>query len=228
MKNLFKIVMIAGLLTLGSIARPLPIPQANNFSSSPAPSIETGAMLYLELSKALDAKKVKTGDAVTAQLVADVLSHGKIVIRRDSKLIGHITEAQPSTKERPESRLGIVFEKVILKGGEEIPFSSVLVSLRPAPETPPSMDLTGETSGAAGRGYSMPLAMAQRHRMHSVNEDNEAKAAARANSRPSNMDGLRLTPPAVGQTPIVVSLKHTVKLESGVIIELRVTGSPGQ
>ena len=228
MKKLFKAFMIAGLLTLGSIARPLPVPQAQNFSSSPAPSIETGAMLYLGLSKALDAKKAKKGDAVTALLVADVLSHGKIVARRDSKLIGHITEAQAYSKEKPESRLGIVFEKVILKGGEEIPFSSVLVSLRPAPNPPASLDLTRGTSAAAGRDYSMPLGMAQRHRMRSINGDNDAKAAAIANSGPVSMDGLSLTPQAVGETPIVVSLKRTVKLDSGVIIELRVTGSPGQ
>ncbi len=228
MKNLFKVFMIAGLLTFGSIARPLPGPQAHNFSSSPAPSIETGAMLYVELSKSLDAKKAKKGDAVTAQLVSDVLSHGKIVARRDSKLIGHITEAQPYSKEKPESRLGIVFEKVILKGGEEIPVSSVLMALRLAPNPPASVDLTHEMSGTAGRNHPMPMGMAPRHSIHSINGDNDARSPAMANSGPANMEGLRVTPPAVGETPIVVSSKRTVRLESGVIIELRVTGSAGQ
>ena len=181
-------------------------------------------MLYAELSKSLDAKKVKAGAPVTAQLLADVLSHGKIVIRRDSKLMGHVTEAQPYSKQKPESRLGIVFEKVILKGGEEIPFSSVLLALRPAQNSPASLDLTRGASADAIRNYSMPLA----NRMHSSGGDNNAKAPAMANSGPAKMDGLLLTPPAVGETPIVVSLKRTVKLESGVIIELRVTGSPGQ
>lgn len=227
MKNLRKAFMIAGLLTLGNIARPLPVPQANNssnFSSSSAPSIETGAMLYVELSKSLDAKKVKKGDTVTAQLVADVLSHGKIVAQRDSKLVGHITEAQPYSKEKPESRLGIAFEKLILKGGQEIQFSSVLVALRPVPNPPASMDLTRGTSTTAGRDFSMPLSMAHRNSIGS----NDAKAMEMANSGPAKMDGFRLTPSAVGETPIVVSLKRTIKLESGVIIELRVTGSPRQ
>src|ERR1700753_3212431 len=99
MKNFFKVFMIAGLLTLGGPARPLPTPQANNFGGSPAPSIEGGAVLYAELSKTLDAKKAKVGDPVVALLLADVLSHGKIVARRDSKLIGHITEVKPFAKE---------------------------------------------------------------------------------------------------------------------------------
>src|ERR1700729_3093965 len=138
MKKIFKITVIAGLLPLGSIAVAHQAPQTAGGSASSLPSLENGSLLYAELSKAVDAKKAKAGDPVTAQLVADVLSHGKIVIHRDAKLIGHITEAQPYSKEKPESRLGIVFEKIILKGGQEVPFDSVLMALRPAQIAPAS------------------------------------------------------------------------------------------
>jgi hypothetical protein len=228
MKNLFKITMIAGVLTLGSIAGAHQAPQTASGSALSLPSLENGALLYAELSKTLDAKKAKAGDPVTAQLLADVLSHGKIVIRRDSKLIGHIAEAQPYSKEKPESRLGIVFEKIILKGGQEVPFDSVLMALLPAQSASASPSPSPAPMAAPGRDYSMPGAMTQRHRTHSASADNDAKAPATPGSAPSEIDGLSLTAPAVGSMPTIISQKRTVKLESGVIIELRVTGTPGQ
>ena len=117
--------------------------------------------MYAELSKTLDAKKAKAGDPVTARLLADVVSHGKIVARRDSKLIGHVTEAQPYTKENPESRLGIVFDKVILKGGQEVPVRSMLLAMRPAPrltiDVPARRPRRGPTPPRPGPGKSTIL-----------------------------------------------------------------------
>jgi hypothetical protein len=229
MKKTFKAILIAGLLSLSSVTGALQSPQTEASSTvASVPVIENGAILYAELSKTLDAKKAKADDPVTAQLLADVLSHGKIVIRRDSKLIGHITEAQPYSKEKPESRLGIVFEKVILKGGQEIPFSSVLMAVRAAQNAPASLNTTPGAPAAPGRDYSMPDAMPQRRRHSGIHGDTDSKAPAQAGSGTIDIDGLSLTSPAVGQIPTVVSVKRTVKLESGVIIELRVTGTPGQ
>src|SRR5712672_4717297 len=119
MRNLFQITVVAAALTFGCAATAL--------QAAPAPArMENGSILYAELSKTIDAKKAKVGDPVTAVLVADVLSHGKIVARHDSKLVGHVTEVQLHTKETPESRLGIVFDKVITKDGE-VPFQSLLL-----------------------------------------------------------------------------------------------------
>jgi hypothetical protein len=131
MNKFRKAVILAGLLGLSGAAYTLQAPQTAG--SGNAPALEEGSILYAELSKTVDAKKAKTGDPVNAVLLADVLSHGKVVARRDSKLVGHVTEAQPHSKEIPESRLGIVFDKLILKGGQEIPFVSVLLALAPAP-----------------------------------------------------------------------------------------------
>ena len=102
--------------------------RASTDASSP---LEKGSILYAELTKTVDAKKAKVGDPVNAVLVADVLAHGKIVVRRDAKLLGHVTEAQVHSKEIPESRLGIVFDKIITKSGE-VPFQSLLLAIRPA------------------------------------------------------------------------------------------------
>ena len=97
MESAFKIVMIAGLLSMGCATFAL--------QAAPAQApvrLENGSILYAELTKAVDAKKAKVGDPVSAVLLADVLAHGKIVVRHDAKLLGHVTEAQVHGKETPE------------------------------------------------------------------------------------------------------------------------------
>jgi len=53
-----------------------------------------------------------------------VKSEGKIVIPKGAKLVGHVTQASARTKGESESALGIVFDKAILKNGQEIPLSA--------------------------------------------------------------------------------------------------------
>jgi len=91
----------------------------------------TGTDLVAELSKSIGSKKARPGDPVKATLTQDVISHGKVVIRRGSKLEGHVTEVKPRSKEDQESRLGIVFDKAVLKGGQEVDFSAVIRALAP-------------------------------------------------------------------------------------------------
>lgn len=235
MKRFFQNIFIAGLLSLGSYAAALQSPQAASGPASSLPgNMENGSLLYAELSKTIDAKKAKTGDPVTAQLLADVLSHGKIVVRRDSKLLGHVTEAQPRSKENPESRLGIMFDKVVLKGGQEMPFRSLLMGLGPAPRpvfdvpsapAPPSFNPASDP--APDKHY--PTSRSNTPKMTNDNLDNGFREGLKARNQEmsgigvTDIDGLSLTAPANGVRSIV-SQEHTVKLESGVRIELRVTG----
>jgi hypothetical protein len=231
MNSFRKAVLVAGLLGLSSGAYALQSPQA---AGAPA-TLDDGSMIYAELSKTIDAKKAKAGDPVTAVLLADVLSHGKIVARRDSKVMGHVTEAQPHSKDTPESRLGIVFDKVILKGGQEIPFVSVLMSLSPAPRlrvesmsapappgTNPAASPPQERHYPTPKGPSVPIAGSSkdpaRKDMDSITR------TASEDMAPSDIDGISLEKSADGSNRVAVSLKQTVKLESGVRVELR-TGS---
>ena len=71
--------------------------QSPQTAGSPA-TLDDGSILYAELSKTVDAKKAKAGDPVSAVLLADVLSHGKVLARRDSKLVGHVLKHSPTAK----------------------------------------------------------------------------------------------------------------------------------
>jgi hypothetical protein len=233
MKNFFQMAMMAGLLGLGSSAATAA--QKPDDAAGAQATVETGSLIYAELSKTVDSKKAKAGDPVTALLLADVVSHGKIVVRRETKLVGHVTEAQPRSKENPESRLGIIFDKFIVKGGQEIPFRSVLMGLGPAPRpvfdvpSAPSPPGTNPASGPPPDKH-YPSPKPNTPRMSSDKLDSGVRAGMKAHEEEmsgvgaTDIDGLSLTAPKNGVRAIV-SLERTVKLESGVRIDLRVIGT---
>jgi hypothetical protein len=197
--------------------------------------LDNGTVMYLELSKSLDAKKAKPGDQVRASLLADVLSHGKIVLRQDAKLIGHITEAQPFSKDKPESRLGIVFDKVLRKGGQEMAFNSVLLAIRPAPRlqvdsvsAPAPPGTNPANTAPTERHYPVPRTPGPPTPPSDRDPSSRKDRAALRNGgsgpdiQPTDIEGLSLQPSTDGANPVVVSFKNNVKLESGVRLELRV------
>lgn len=100
----------------------------------PAPSgdmapLLKGTTLVAEFSHGLNAGKLKPGDKVKAVLTQDLLLKGKIVAPNDSKLIGHVTQVKKSTEADLESRLGVVFDKVILKHHKEFPLQAGVQAL---------------------------------------------------------------------------------------------------
>ncbi len=92
-----------------------------------------GTVIVAELAKSLDAKKAKVGDRVECDVVQDLLYQGKVIIPHDAKVLGHVTVATSATKEQPQSRLGLVFEKIVLKDKRELPFQypAVVAALAP-------------------------------------------------------------------------------------------------
>jgi hypothetical protein len=86
-------------------------------------ALSSGTAMNAALSQPVDAKKNKAGDPVTAKTTEAAKSDGKVVIPKGSKLIGHVTECKPRSKEEKESALGIAFDKAILKNGEEVPLN---------------------------------------------------------------------------------------------------------
>jgi len=217
MENPFKIILIAGLLTFA-----YPAVALQGAPVQPTVHLENGSILYAELAKTVDAKKAKVGDPVSAVLVADVLAHGKIVLRHDSKLVGHVTEVQIHTKEAPESRLGIVFDKAITKGGE-VPFQSALLAIRPGerpvvevPNAPSPMSNSAQQPMQTNPSPQVPRIN------RTIGDDMKSHDRRMSETGPTDIDGLSLSSPN-GGAQTIVSMQRTVKLESGIKIELRVT-----
>ena len=106
--------------------------------------------MLVELSNTLKAKKLKVGDKVKAEVSQDVVSHGKVIIPVETKLVGHVTEVSARDSTHPESRLGIVFDRILLKHFRDIDFEAVVQAVsqpvvrksrvdEPSQMLPPSM-----------------------------------------------------------------------------------------
>lgn len=232
MKRCLAWMIVGGFICLGSAAQAPQGPNSTNTAESATSSIaeksvlENGTLMYLELSKTVDAKKARVGDQVTAVLLADVLSHGKIAVRRDSKVIGHVTVAQAYTKDNPESRLGIVFDKVLARHNQEIDFNAMLLAIRPAPQiqietiSAPAPVMPGRNQGGSQQSelhYPMPSGSSGRLNAMRTRELDDSYNSP-TDLRHTTMEGFSLEP----SSGVVVSIKRTVKLESRVRLELRV------
>src|SRR5215472_8936030 len=93
-----------------------------------APSTPQHAQLAViaTLKKNLDAKNLKIGDRVTAQVIQDVVMDGKLVVPRQSKIVGHVVDVQAFTKGEAHARLALVFDLVQLKRGGTLSFRGVI------------------------------------------------------------------------------------------------------
>ena len=110
---------------------PKPAVVSGPIAGSAANSQNKGSYMLVELTKSLKAKKLKPGDKVKAEVTQDVLSHGKIIIPVETELAGHVTEVSVRDPEHSESRLGIVFDRIMLKHFHDIHFQGVVQALAP-------------------------------------------------------------------------------------------------
>jgi hypothetical protein len=113
-------------------------------------SLGSGAAINAELTAPIDSKKAKPGDPVAARTTEPTKSSGKTVIPKGSKLVGHVTQASARAKGDSESALGIVFDKAILKNGQEMPLNVAIQALGSAQSTPSLSTFAGDDIAATG------------------------------------------------------------------------------
>ncbi len=191
-----------------------------NMAAQSAPSalpVIEDQHLAVEVHKSLDAKKNKVGDRVTARLLHDILTRSGNVIapRAGSKLVGHVTAAQPWSRDTRKSELGIVFDKIVLKNGQEIPVSVIVQVLNPP-------DHFSQNSGFVSVPTSGddPVSRADGRNDHAPLSRNAP--APRAASAPTS----RTIGPAISGPDgfLLTSGERTVRIESDTRIDGRVAG----
>ncbi|HYL84638.1 MAG TPA: hypothetical protein VE263_10405 [Candidatus Angelobacter sp.] len=96
-------------------------------------SLPSGATLFAELDSTVDSKKMKSGDAVAAHTTREMKANGKVILPRNTKLVGHVTQATAKSKGDPDSTLAIQFDKAVLKKGPEVPLKVAIQAIA-APE----------------------------------------------------------------------------------------------
>ena len=226
-------------------------------SSATAPTSDTrgakplkiapGSVIPVQISKTVDAKKAKTGDEVIATVTQDMkTSSGEVLVPKDTKVIGHVTEAQKRDKEQKQSELGIAFDHAVVKGDQmQLPMSIQAVIAPPssnnsnaaAPEQSPSMP-AGNSPGAApsagtnrsGGGMAGSAPSAQQN---SPQATGGSESQQQSNERPPinghtqgviGMNDVKLEAGSQNsqQGSVLTSEKNNVKIEKGTMLLLRV------
>ena len=182
--------------------------------------IAPGSVIPVQLAKTVDAKKAKTGDEVVATVTMDMKTNkGDVLVPKDTKILGHVTEAQPRNKEQKESQLGIAFDHAVVKGDQmPLPMSIQAViapqTNNPAPAS--GSDAGGSPSAApsasmgGGRSGSMGGSSLQGQPQASSSPQNYPPRGGSADSQPQT----NARPPITGNTQGVIGMPD-VKLEAG-------------
>jgi hypothetical protein len=116
------IVLAAMVFAQGSTAQTPAL--AGQPEAQPPVQFASGTVIPAELSKSVDAKKAKVGDPVEARTAADMLSNGKIVMPRNTKVLGHVASVKAHSKDSPDSMVGIAFDRLVMKDGSELPLQA--------------------------------------------------------------------------------------------------------
>ena len=222
-------------------------PSGNSPQPASAPRIAPGSVIPVELTTSIDAKKVKTGDEVVAKVTMDLKTNsGEIVVPKDTKVVGHVTEAQARSKEQKDSQVGIIFDRAVMKNGDEmqIPMSIQAIIAPQASNSgnanngndqsraaAPSANGSGavSNSGRAPRmgGTPPPAPNASTGSNTPTDDSSAASAHEPITGKTEGVVGLRdlklaTTATAASQGSVVSSEKNNVKLESGTFMLLRV------
>jgi hypothetical protein len=199
-------------------------------------------VIPVQLTKTVDAKKAKTGDPIMAKVTMDMTtSTGEVLVPKDTKVIGHITEAQARTKEQKESQLGIAFDRAVLKDGEvSLPMSIQAVIAPPSnnanggesDQGAPSVGgsaaspMSGGRNGSAGQtqaGGTPPSALPSEG--SGASQGNGARPPINGNTQGVvGISNLKLEPGQnAAQGSVLSSEKNNVKVESGTTLLLKVS-----
>ena len=227
-----------------------PQTQAAAPSTQPAhvAKIAPGSVIPVQLTKTVDAKKVKTGDEVIAKVTQDMkTTTGEILVPKDAKVVGHVTEAQARNKEQKESQVGIEFDRTETKSGEmQMPMSIQAIigeqniSANPSsgneqPYSTPSAAPSSAPTGGMGGGSAQRSGMNEptpptAQPSATGGTPNEPQTNAKANppitTHTQGVVGISnmtlSSGPNGAQGSVVSSDKNNVKLESGTLMLLRV------
>lgn len=221
-----------------------PATQPGKPVASASPLLAPGSVIPVQLTKSIDAKKAKSGDAVEARVTQDLKnSGGTIIVPKDTKVIGHVAQAQARTKEQKESQIAIAFDHAVMNGSEVAVPLSIQAIIAPQGLNSESNNNGGESVGqttSAPRGGGMsPGGSGGRPMSSGAPQPAPSSAAGEESPNPQSpnthepitantqgvvgISNLKLEAAAnATQGSVLSSEKNNVKVESGTLILLRV------
>jgi hypothetical protein len=225
-------------------------PQSNtNLSGLHNMRIAPGSVIPVQLTKGIDAKKAKAGDEVEARVTIDMkANNGEVVVPKDTKVMGHVTEAQAHTKDQKESQIGLSFDHAVTKDGQNVSLPmSVQAIISPQALNQGNSSSNDSAPAASNSSASQPSPATQPGGMGGNMSPNRAPSSSATASEPETSSGNNhANPPITGNTQgvvgisditlsagqgnegsVVTSDKKNVKLDNGTLILLRVNPQQG-
>ena len=130
-----------------------------------APSQPRVSTVLAVLTKALESKNASVGQDLAMRTISEVQVNNEVVIPRDSKLVGRVSEVVTRGKDQPQSILAIIIEKAVRTDEVEIPLQGIIAAVAAPQDNSLSSDPTygmlhsnepkmlgARPSGAAGTG----------------------------------------------------------------------------
>jgi hypothetical protein len=206
------------------------------------PRIAAGSVVPVRLTKSVDAKKAKPGDEVLATVTQDLKTNGgEVIVAKDTKIVGHVTEAQARNKEQKESEVGITFDRAISKNGDMTQPMSIQAIIVPPSNSSDNGGGYGQ-SGPASGGATATSPMGNRNAPMEGSPRSPSPSAVPTGGTVSQTENnprapitgnthgvigmpdvkLEETTQNATQGSLVTSEKSNVKLESGTLMLLRV------
>lgn len=121
-------------------------------------ALADGATMNAALKGSLDVKKSKVGDRVEAETTQDVKENGKVVLRKGTRLVGHVTEVQAREKGQAKSDLGVAFDRAELRNGQQMPLNASIQALAMAQSTAQASASAADDDAFASGGGAVSAA----------------------------------------------------------------------
>jgi hypothetical protein len=226
--------------------QPAPSAQQSTAQANATPRIAPGSVLPVRLTKSVDAKKAKVGEEVEAKVTQDMKTgSGEVLVPKDTTVIGHVTEAQPRSKEQKESQVGLAFDHAVMNGGSvPLPMSIQAVIAPPGasqsnsdagsqaavPSSAPGG--AGGTSAQSSSGHAGTMSPATPPQVPTATGAAPASGSQSASNAPAitgntqgvvGISNLKLSAATdATQGSLLISEKNNVKLDSGTLMLLKV------
>ncbi len=122
------VILVGASVGLGQRSGQKRPPLAEGPQKGQQVSLASGTSISAQLQKTLDANNVEVGDQVVLKTTQSIRQDGDVIIPKGSTLIGRITDVKRRGKDKAESRIGMVFDR--LEGKNlSMPLSATLVSI---------------------------------------------------------------------------------------------------
>lgn len=130
--------------------------RANLASRPSSTAVRSGTRISARLLTNLNAKKAKPGQRVEARVTHNVKQNGRVVIRKNARLLGHVVSARAAGKGKANSQLQVVFDHVV-QGHTSTALNTVVTSIvsvprAPMPEPMPAEPMAAPEGGGGGGG----------------------------------------------------------------------------